>query len=125
MLLAIVFNTTAASARAPALKTVHRPTAQQISKRMMEICKEEGLALNQATMEALVQVLGGRARGVVRGEEVEDYGAPGIWTLCYAESELPSPTARSASRSPMPTPAAPRPCRPPRATSAWCWASCR
>ena len=35
-----------------------RPLVAQISKRMLEICGREGLAMNQATMDALVQVLG-------------------------------------------------------------------
>lgn len=29
---------------------------QQIGKRMMEICKAEGLTVNQATLDALIQV---------------------------------------------------------------------
>lgn len=33
-----------------------RPTAQQVSKRMLEICAKEGLQVNQATMEQLAQV---------------------------------------------------------------------
>jgi replication factor C subunit 1 len=32
-----------------------KPTAQQIAKRMLHICAAEGLAMNQSTMEALVQ----------------------------------------------------------------------
>lgn len=32
-----------------------RPTVQQIGKRMMDICKAEGLAMNQATLDALIQ----------------------------------------------------------------------
>ena len=38
-----------------------RPTVPQISKRMLDICAKEGLAMNQATMDALVQVGGGPA----------------------------------------------------------------
>lgn len=43
---------------APRAPTVRRPTVQQIGKRMMEICKAEGLSLNQATLDALIQVSG-------------------------------------------------------------------
>ncbi|GLC37764.1 hypothetical protein PLESTB_001474400 [Pleodorina starrii] len=39
-----------------------KPTAQQISKRMAEICQKEGLQVNQATMEALVTGAGGDLR---------------------------------------------------------------
>ncbi|GIL46547.1 hypothetical protein Vafri_3526 [Volvox africanus] len=39
-----------------------KPTAQQISKRMSEICQKEGLQVNQATMEALVTGAGGDLR---------------------------------------------------------------
>ncbi|GIL93301.1 hypothetical protein Vretimale_15681 [Volvox reticuliferus] len=39
-----------------------KPTAQQISKRMSEVCQKEGLQVNQATMEALVTGAGGDLR---------------------------------------------------------------
>ncbi len=42
----------------PTLTPARRPTVQQIGKRMMDICKAEGLALNQATLDALIQVRG-------------------------------------------------------------------
>ncbi|EFJ40860.1 DNA replication factor C complex subunit 1 [Volvox carteri f. nagariensis] len=39
-----------------------KPTVQQISKRMSEICQKEGLQINQATMDALVSGAGGDLR---------------------------------------------------------------
>ncbi|KXZ52854.1 hypothetical protein GPECTOR_8g236 [Gonium pectorale] len=39
-----------------------KPTVQQISKRMSEICQREGLQVNQATMDALVTGAGGDLR---------------------------------------------------------------
>jgi len=32
-----------------------KPTRQQISKRMMQICQREGLQVNESTLEALVE----------------------------------------------------------------------
>ena len=32
-----------------------KPTRQQISKRMMQICQKEGLQVNESTLEALVE----------------------------------------------------------------------
>ncbi|GAB4817566.1 hypothetical protein N2152v2_004612 [Parachlorella kessleri] len=42
-----------------------KPTTQQISRRMMEICQKEGLSMNQATMDALVQTANGDLRLVL------------------------------------------------------------
>ncbi|GFR43759.1 hypothetical protein Agub_g4871 [Astrephomene gubernaculifera] len=39
-----------------------KPTVQQISKRMSDICQKEGLQVNQATMDALVTGAGGDLR---------------------------------------------------------------
>lgn len=45
-----------------------KPTAQQISKRMLLIAEREGLAVNQATMEALVQSAGGGDIRLILGQ---------------------------------------------------------
>lgn len=39
-----------------------KPTAQQISRRMMEICGQEGLHINEATMCALAEGANGDVR---------------------------------------------------------------
>lgn len=38
------------------LLTCRRPTSQQITGRMMNVARQEGLAVNEASMKALVEV---------------------------------------------------------------------
>jgi len=45
-----------------------KPTVQQISKRMLEICAKEGLTVNQATMDALVQSANGGDIRLILGQ---------------------------------------------------------
>lgn len=45
-----------------------KPTVQQISKRMLEIARKEGLAINQATMDALVQSSNGGDIRLILGQ---------------------------------------------------------
>jgi replication factor C subunit 1 len=45
-----------------------KPTVQQIGKRMMEICKAEGLSLNQATLDALIQSASGGDIRLILGQ---------------------------------------------------------
>ena len=45
-----------------------KPTVQQISKRMMEIARAEGLSINQATMDALVQSANGGDIRLILGQ---------------------------------------------------------
>ena len=47
---------------------LRRPTVQQISKRMLEIAGKEGLAVNQATMDALVQSASGGDIRLILGQ---------------------------------------------------------
>jgi len=45
-----------------------KPTVQQISKRMLDIARKEGLAINQATMDALVQSSNGGDIRLILGQ---------------------------------------------------------
>lgn len=58
-------------ARTPPLllsNTTCRPTVQQISKRVQEICRAEGLAVNDATLAALIQSANGGDLRLVIGQ---------------------------------------------------------
>lgn len=56
--------------------------ANQISKRMLEICGKEGLSMNQASMEALVQV------GACLGGSREQLWDHRMWDHCMASPPL-------------------------------------
>lgn len=83
-----------------------RPTAQQISKRMLEVCAAEGLSMNQASMEALVQVGGGREHGWSEGATRVD------WAGGWAGGSLQRRRRAVTSLQPPPSPAHPCPSPP-------------
>jgi hypothetical protein len=69
---------------------------QQIGKRMLDICAKEGLSMNQATMDALVQVGGGvRGGGLVVAAAMVAPGCDGsgqlhalTWCISCMDSTL-------------------------------------